>query len=211
VRELEIVLDYVDPGSWLVFTGVERWWRSLAPSTRDTLRIRWSPLELSPPDERPLDPQGEGWRWLAARCASEAAQFGTPFEPPPGLPRTRLSHALAWHGTRENPGDPWQIHGAIFRARFAEGLDIGRVDVLVRLSESMGLDASEVHTLLGIDRYAVEVEGERARLLGEGIRGVPTLRWVGEGGWLEGFHGMASLEAFLTAPPMEPEPENEEG
>jgi predicted DsbA family dithiol-disulfide isomerase len=208
VRELEVVLDYVDPGSWLAFVALERWWGARALGAIEGVKIRWSPLELCAPEDRPLDPQGPDWRALTEACAEEAHRMGVPFAPPPGLPRSRLAHQVAWHGIRVQGGDPWRIHGGLFRARFVEGLDVGRVDVLVRLAdETLGLDAGEIHTLLGIDRYGDELTAERARLLEGGVRGVPTLRWVGEAGALEGFQGMDSMASFLLeAPPEGHEP-----
>jgi predicted DsbA family dithiol-disulfide isomerase len=201
---LEVIFDYVDPGSWMALALLDR---ILDEEGIDPAHLRWRGLELRPPERPPLDPGDAGWRALTEAIAAEAGALGIPFSPPEALPRTRKALELAAHG-RER-GAFATVHQALFQARFEGGEDLGRVDTLVRVAEAAGLDGAEARTVLGVDRFREAVESERARLLGEGIRGVPTLRYVEGAGsepesdpggrtlvLLEGYPG---AEAFRTA------------
>ncbi len=196
--ELEVIFDYVDPGSWMALVLLDR---ILEAEGVDPARVRWRGLELRPPERPPLDPGDAGWRALEAAIAAEAGRLGLPFSPPEALPRTRKAMELAAHARERGAFAP--VHRALFRGRFERGEDLGRVDALVRVAEEAGLDGAEARTVLGVDRFRKEVESERETLLAEGIRGVPTLRLV-EGGAgaertvvvLEGYPG---AEAFRDA------------
>jgi predicted DsbA family dithiol-disulfide isomerase len=200
---LEIAFDYVDPGSYRVHRLLSAWlaggggpggdaaegdaavgdaaWGELRPGGVPSpgrwlgeVALRWAPLELRLPGEALVDPREEAWDALARAVKEEALAMGDPFQVPRHVPRTRKAHELALHAREK--GAFGAVHDALFRAHFEKGEDLGRVDVLVRLAEVAGLDGSEARTVLGVDRFLEEVEGERSRLLAEGVRGVPTLR-----------------------------------
>lgn len=63
---------------------------------------------------------------------------------------------------------------ALFYGHFIEGLDIGSVDVLVKIAEQLGLDGTKVREhLSGADDIA-EVQHEHARARKLGVNGVPS-------------------------------------
>jgi predicted DsbA family dithiol-disulfide isomerase len=174
--DLEVVVDYVDPGSWLTFLHLEAL-ASSSPGLRE--RIRWRPLELSPPGAPPVDTDTPEWRAMAEALAREARALGASPSPatlhgPAPLPRSRKAHELAFHARAAGSFDA--VHRALFEARFVGGEDLGRVDVLVEIAGRAGLDTAEARTVLGVDRFADAVEEARRELLAGGVRGVPTLR-----------------------------------
>jgi predicted DsbA family dithiol-disulfide isomerase len=190
---LEILFDYADPGSYLVFGAVELWGCAEG--------VSWRPLELRTPEQSPPDSSDEGWVALNAAAAEVAGALGLVYRPSPRIPRTRKAHELAYHA--QTQGRFSEVHAALFRARFEDGLDLARVDVLVELAVKAGLDGSEVHTVLGVDRFSEAVEEERRTLLDSGARGVPTIR-LPEGGAeglrMEGFQGLDALRVALGLP-----------
>jgi predicted DsbA family dithiol-disulfide isomerase len=190
---VEVVFDYVDPGSYLVYQLVERW-----RSERAGAGVDWRPLELRPPGSEPVDAGTSEWSAMQDALAGDAAVLGLPFAPPPGiLPRSRKAHEMALHAAER--GNFEVVHRALFEARYEQGLDLGRIDVLVEVARAAGLDAAEVRTVLGVDRFRGDVESMRRDLLDQGIRGVPTLRIPGGRILVEGYTGWETvLDAMNT-------------
>jgi predicted DsbA family dithiol-disulfide isomerase len=120
-----------------------------------------------------------------------ADEVGVPLELPPTLPRTRKAHELARHAAGHGVGRA--AREAIFAAYFDQGRDIGRVDVLVELATALGLDATETHVVLDVDRYSDVVDADAALARRLGIAAVPAL--VAGGG--------AGAELLLGAQPLE--------
>jgi predicted DsbA family dithiol-disulfide isomerase len=67
------------------------------------------------------------------------------------------------------------VRSAVFAAYFAEGRDIGRIDVLVEIAAGLGLDASETRVVLDVDTFAAAVTGDGAEARRLGIAGTPAL------------------------------------
>ena len=87
------------------------------------------------------------------------------------------------------------MHEEIFAARFRDGADIGRIDVLVATAEKIGLDPSESKAVLDVDKHRDRVVDLRREAEGDGVRRVPTLR---SRAWsLEGPASMGELRQFL--------------
>ncbi len=198
--KLQIVFDYIDPGSYLTWAIVERVGgrrsAEAAPAEGgNTDGIRWIPLELRPPGTPLQDPQEPDWRAMTEGLAEFAASEGIPFGFPEFLPRTRKAHELA--RMADEKGCFSRVHEALFDAHFNRAQDIGRIDLLVRLGEGAGMDPAEVRTVLGVDRFlpAIESAGREADTLG--VRGVPTL--IHGARRMEGFLGVQAVQDFLAA------------
>lgn len=191
--------DFVDPGSYLVH---ELLCREADRGDQRHSAIVYHPLELRPPPAALQDPDAPEWLSMTRILAETAHDLSLPFQQPGFIPWSRKAHELALHGqemgARSGQGVP-TLHHRLFRAHFEEGLDLGRVDVLVRLAEQEGLDRSEVHAVLGVDRFSPEVDDLRRQALEGGVRGVPTL--VLGGSRLEGFPGVDALRRFLASAP----------
>lgn len=186
---IRFTFDYVDPGSYLSHALLRRW-REAGEAIPE---VEWVPLELRPLPEPPLDPTDEGWSAMTEAMQSAAGELGIPLQAPGNLPRTRKAHEMALHA--EESGRHAEVHHALFLAHFRDGLDLGRVDVLVALAEGLGLDGAEVRTVLGVDRFLPRVLEFRRRALEAGVRGVPTLELGAER--LEGFTGVDRLRGFI--------------
>ncbi len=66
------------------------------------------------------------------------------------------------------------FHDRVFEAYFAETLDIGRRDVVLRLAEDIGLDTRGLAEALDNGRYTQRLEDARMEGMRLGITAVPT-------------------------------------
>jgi predicted DsbA family dithiol-disulfide isomerase len=178
--------DFVDPGSYLVWSLLRRWMKGDPDAA-----IRMLPLELTPPPQPVRSVADPRWREMTLALGEIARAEGIAFSPPDLLFRTRKAHEMALHAREKGRS----VYDLLFRARFEEGLDLGRIDVLVELGEREGLEGPEIRTVLGVDRHGPAVEESRGEALGMGIRGVPTLLHGTER--LEGFRSTAELRTLL--------------
>lgn len=118
-----------------------------------------------------------------------ASELGAPLAPPPLVPRTRKAHEAAKLADAKGAGRA--MREAVFAAYFDAGRDVGRVDVLVELAAAVGLDPTETHVVLDVDRYSAGVDADMALARRLGITAVPALI-VGSG---------ADAELLLGAQP----------
>ena len=91
---------------------------------------------------------------------------------PPLQPRTRLAHAAAkWAAAN---GRFEVFNNALFKAFFQDGLDIGKLEVLLRVGAELGLDPKGFETEPRISSYTKQVleDEEPARLAN--VRAIPA-------------------------------------
>lgn len=178
-----LYFDYVDPGSYLL---------SVLLSDAD---LAWRGFEVRPPDAPPLDPLDEAWTGYQSDATEYAKAVGVEMRTPRMVPWTRKAHELTLHAEDQDCSEA--VRGALFRAHFVEGADIGRIDVLVELARSVGMDGSEVKAALDVDRWTDQVESDRALALEQEVAGVPTI--TARGARLEGLHSMNEIRDWLAA------------
>ena len=182
-----LFFDYVDPLSYLLDRAL------VEIEDVGDLSVRREPFEIRPPPAAMLDPDEKSWRdrWESAIRMETA---GSPLIRPRIVPWTRKAHELALHA-REH-GCFRDVHDALFRVYLQEGKDIGRIDVLLEIGVSCGLDHLETKAVLDVDRYAEAVEAATSSALARGVTEVPCLR-LGERA-LTGYPGEEALRAFLA-------------
>lgn len=128
------------------------------------------------PAPAPL-PAADAGEWRSA-LEPIAAALGIRFGPPPVPARTRKAHEAAAFAASRGVGPAFRA--AVFTARFSEGRDVGRVDVLVELAAALGLDRTETKVVLDVDTFPARVAAEADAGRRAGVEGVPTLV-AGEG------------------------------
>ncbi len=103
---------------------------------------------------------------------------------------SRLAQELAKWAEAKGKGD--QFHAAVFRAYYADGRNIGKMDVLADLARSLGLPEEEAKSVLETRAYREAVDADWARCRALNVTAVPTFlvnnqRLVGAQpyGWLE--------------------------
>lgn len=150
--------------------------------------------ELYPaPAPLPLNDAGE---WMDA-LRPLADELGLALRVPAPA-RTPKAHEAAAFAASKGIGAA--MREALFAAHFADGRDIGRIDVLVEIGAGVGLDASELKVVLDVDALSARVAAEREAGRQAGVQGVPTVV-VGTGDqarWLVGARPFAELRAAIV-------------
>ncbi|MDH3222633.1 MAG: DsbA family protein [Gemmatimonadota bacterium] len=178
-----LYFDYVDPGSYL-----------LSHMLVD-VDVRWLGFEIRAPPDPPVDPGESPWADYQADTAQFAEALGLEMNPPRLVPWTRKAHELTAQAQEQDCSEA--MRGALFRAHFLEGLDIGRIDVLVSIADSLGMDPSETKAALDVDRWAAQVASDRALAQEDRIVGVPTL--VMGTHRLEGLRSMHEIRDWIAS------------
>ncbi|RPJ03963.1 MAG: hypothetical protein EHM36_11495 [Deltaproteobacteria bacterium] len=108
---------------------------------------------------------------------------------------SRLAQELGKWAESKGKGDLY--HDAVFRAYFAEGINIGKVDDLVKIAESVRLSGKEARSVLEARTYREAVDEDWSRSRALGITGVPTFV-VGRQATV-GFQPYEALDQFLKS------------
>lgn len=195
-----LYFDFVDPGSWILSRAVD--------AAGGAGLVEWKGFELRPPPEPMIDPGDEAWR---ARIAVVSADFGSELphdvrpesgagilpgsalELPTIVPWTRKAHELCEFARARDCFDA--VRRTLFRARFVDRIDIGRIDLLVEIGGRAGLDRSETKAVLDVDRYAATVLRHRVEARRMGVGDVPAL--VSASGRLEGSAELRDIERAI--------------
>ena len=141
------------------------------------MQIRWNPFPLHPetPQEgrslaelftgRNIEPMKRQMRKLMAEAGLEYGERTHTYI-------SRLAQELAkWADTQERGQ---AIHDALYRAYFADNINLSDIGALVEIASDLNLDGNLARQILKQRslREAVDADWERARQLG--ITGVPT-------------------------------------
>jgi predicted DsbA family dithiol-disulfide isomerase len=157
------------------------------------------PFELHPeipPGGRRHRPDGRT-AGAFARVAAEAAEAGLPFTPPDATPNTAMVLAASETVRRTSPEAFPAVHARLFRARFAEGLDLGDEAVVDALVGEAGADVEPVRAWREDGRAEAAVAEARATALEAGVTATPAFRFD-TGLFITGVHPRASLARWVT-------------
>ncbi len=146
------------------------------------------------PAPAPLPPDEGGWMDALAPLALE---MGLVLRVPPAPVRTAKAHEAAAFAQARGVGPA--LRDAVFAAYFADGRDIGRIDVLVELGTALGLDAGELKVVLDVDSLAPRIQAEQAAARQAGVDGTPTVvaGTGAEARWMVGARPYAELRAAI--------------
>lgn len=174
--------DYGCPFSYLVDRRLE-----LLARERP-IEVGWRPLALPPgaearradgvgaePAEVRAPGAGDEDEALREELRRAAREIDLPLRLPAPAADTREALQAAEFARdlgRERFG---RLHRALFRARFAEGRDIGSRHVLLELAEGAGVDGEALENALDDRRYEAELRAAREEAARYGITGTPGL------------------------------------
>ena len=117
--------------------------------------------------------------WPVERAAAARARFAQVAEAE-GLAvgeRTHWYNSVPAHEAAlwaDDHGDGETFRRSVYRAYFAEGLNIGNADVLARLAAGAGLDDGALRSSLAAGEYADRVQEQFEYARTAGITGVPA-------------------------------------
>lgn len=124
-------------------------------------KITWQPLELTIEPEPRVDTYSDERRRAGYKVLTEPCKkLGLDMKLPPKViprPYTRLAFEGWYYAKEKGLGDAY--NDMIYRAYFMDEKDIGDIEVLAELSESIGLDGEEYRNALEKGTYA-EIEKE---------------------------------------------------
>ncbi|MBB5829780.1 DsbA family oxidoreductase [Micromonospora carbonacea] len=183
--EIEIYADVVCPWCWI---GKRRLEQALE-SYDGEVTVRYRPFQLDPspvPEPKPLvealaakfggRERAEG---MFAQVTRVAAGVGL------DMRFDRAVHANTFEAHRlirfaAERGRSAELVEALYRAHFADGVDIGSRDALVRLATAVGLDETEAREHLDSNLGRPEVAADLAAARELGVSSVPTFVLAGK-------------------------------
>lgn len=169
-QAITIFTDFASPHSWVTEAAL----RSVAADR--PVQITYRALELhAAPAPFPDRAKVAGW---IAEAAPDAGAEGLTLRAHRFLPRTRKAHEAARFAAEH--GLEAALRDAIYRSYWDGGLDVGRIDVLARLGEEVGLDPGDLKIALDIDRFGESVRRDAGLARQLKVSVVPTV-YIGVG------------------------------
>lgn len=192
-RALDFYFDFISPYAYLAAGAT----RTLA--ARQGLALHWHPFRLGvavvkvmglrPLIETPL--KGNYARGDVARLA---AVMGLPFAPGDGLPDP-LPPAHLFYATSADRRE--SLACALLEARWAEGRDIGKIEVLESIVEALGLADVSAAEAADSARAREALRHATRMAIARGVFGSPTLAVGDELFW--GIDRLWLLEHYLSS------------
>lgn len=172
--EILFVSDYVCPYCLVAKEAL----RQAMAETGITPAITWHPYELTPEPKPQVDTYHDEKRRAGyQRLVEPCKKLGLDMKLPPNViprPRTRLAFEGWYYACEQGKGEAY--NDLMYHAYFIDELDIGSMDVLVRLAESIGLDGAAYKAAIESGVYTARQQAacDHAREVLE-IKGVPTI------------------------------------
>ncbi len=148
-----------------------------------TIRVKWLAFPLhpdTPPEGRTLKELFAGRNIDIPQMVAHLKQVAQALELPFGdrlmTYNSRLAQELGkW---AEEMGKGERFHDAVFRAYFADGQNIGDIEILVDIARSVGLKGAAARGVLKAGLFKQAVDADWSRAHASGISAVPTF-WMG--------------------------------
>jgi predicted DsbA family dithiol-disulfide isomerase len=184
---IEVFSDFACPFCYLAEPGLKRLEADGVDVRYRSFELRPSPAPLVPPGD---DPQKQaGWEQVIAPWA---ARLGLAVRFPEIAIRTRKAHEAVRFAQLNGAGRA--MRDAIYAAYFADGMDIGRIDVLVGIGSEVGLDRTALKVSLDIDQQTEAVMADRAEAMSLRLTAVPA--FISEGMQPARLIGLRDYEAL---------------
>lgn len=107
-----------------------------------------------------------------------ARELGLPFGDREMTFNSRLAQELGKWAEHMEKGDAF--HDAVFKAYFADGLNIADANILADIATTVGLDAGEAHDMIAGRIFKEAVDTDWARAYESGVTAVPTFLMNGQ-------------------------------
>ena len=163
------------------------------------LQIEWSVYPLHPevPDEGmslydlfygKIDVDS-----ILARLEEIAEELQLPFGPRTMTYNSRKAQELGKWAEEMGCGEPF--NKAVYHAYFAEGKNIGQIDILTDIAKAVGQNSEAAREAIESGRYAAKVEEDWNKAAELGVTAVPTSLYGEES--LVGFQDYAAFQRLI--------------
>jgi predicted DsbA family dithiol-disulfide isomerase len=149
------------------------------------IEIQWIAFPLhpeTPPQGRTLEDLFAGRKidipQMLAHLQQVARELGLPFGDRKMTFNSRLAQELGKWAEQLEKGDAF--HNAVFRAYFADGLNIANVDILADIADSVGLDARDARDTIAGRTFKDAVDKDWSRAYESRVTAVPTFLMNGQ-------------------------------
>ncbi|WP_120501181.1 DsbA family protein [Roseovarius sp. EL26] len=185
--KLDIISDPICPWCYIGKTLLDK---ALIERPNHPFMMQWHPFQLNPDmpaegmDRREYLETKFGGREAAIRAyapvleRAEDAGLNIDFAAIKRTPNTLNAHRLIhWAGIEDRQ---IAVVMKLFKVYFEQGDDIGDIDVLADISDSVGMDASVTRKLLLSDADTDDIRARDAQFREMGITGVPAFIVAGQ-------------------------------
>ena len=112
---------------------------------------------------------------MMIHLAQVAGSLGLPFGRRTMTYNSRLAQELGkW---AESKGRGHEFHNAVFRAYFADGLNIGKSHVLVKVAESVNLNRKDAMEIIQSRKYQEAIDLDWKRSFEKSVTAIPTFEF----------------------------------
>ena len=131
---------------------------------------------------------------ILARLRQVAAELQLPFGDRTHTYNSRNAQELGKWAEKQGVIEPF--HDAVYRAYFVDGKNIARIDVLLEIAASLGLDEAEAKQVLVEKRCAAAVDTDWEKAYAAGVTAVPTTIYKGRS--LVGFNPYQAFDNLIS-------------
>ena len=168
--KIDIWGDYVCPFCYLEMPITDR----LQTHFEEDILIEWHAFELRPDPVPTLNPDGEYLHRVWGQSVYPMAEErGMKLKLPPVQPRSRKAFEATAFARDQDMTT--LMHRAIFHSFFAEGRNIGSIEVLADIGSNIGLAADQLRAALMDNLYTARVLKDEAIAEQLGITAVPAM------------------------------------
>ena len=133
---------------------------------------------------------------VLARLEGIAAELELPFGKRTMTYNSRKAQELGKWAEEKGAGEPF--HMAVYHAYFAEGKNIGQIDVLAATAAAVDLNPDEAKQVIESGRYATQVDADWAKSGELGVTAVPTSLYQEKS--LVGFQDYEAFQQLIKGP-----------
>jgi predicted DsbA family dithiol-disulfide isomerase len=183
MEAIHIYSDVICPWCFVGKTRLDKALAQRKTEGKELPEIVWHPYELDP--DTPPEGEDRKARLIAKYGADQLEMMdqrltdlgraeGIAFNNMEGVsrtPNTFQAHRLTAFAQKKGKGH--ETAGALFKAHFLEGKDIGQMKTLLEIGVSLGLPGMELEAYMNSDADAAQLKEEEEEAMLLGLRGVP--------------------------------------
>jgi predicted DsbA family dithiol-disulfide isomerase len=167
---LIVYSDYICPYCYLGKVSIDK-------VEKEGAKVEWRPYLLhpdNPPEGIDLDTLlGDYNKVLWPGIKKLAKKYNLPFKQPLISANTQKVHEIAEYAKEE--GFFNQFHDKVFHAYYAESINIGLIEPLLKIAKASGLSEKKCQEALSSGRFKNRVKKFYKEALGLGINAIPSI------------------------------------